>query len=152
MHRSKTTVLSATLIAAGCNATMSGDAASGNLRDDTAALDGDHPAVLVNPTAESRAELERVVSDMLFGADVTLADDALTETSVLIVERRKVRSMENPPLSGRDLGSPERFRLYTTGTQCVLVHESDHARYELLDVECAPEGESGKQGDSRPDS
>ncbi|MGH7130068.1 MAG: hypothetical protein ACREIV_15965, partial [Planctomycetaceae bacterium] len=103
------------------------------------ALEGDRPALLVNPDAATRAAVERVVSDMLFGADVTLADDALTETSVLIIERKRIQSLDSPPLSGRDLGAPERFRLYTTGTQCVLVHESDHARYELLDVECVPE-------------
>lgn len=100
---------------------------------------GDQPAVIVNPTAESRAELQHVVSDMLFGADVLLADEALTETSVLIIERQRIRSLQNPPLSGRDLGRPERFQLFTTGTGCVLVHESNHARYELAEVECVPE-------------
>lgn len=100
---------------------------------------GEQPAVLVNPTAESRAELQLAVSKMLAGADVLLADDALMETSVLLVERQRIRSLENPPLSGRDLGHPERFQLFTTGTACVLVHESDHARYELAEVQCEVE-------------
>jgi hypothetical protein len=99
----------------------------------------DRPALIVNPTAQSRAELRRVVSDMLHGADVSLADDALTTSSVLIVEHSRSRSLDNPPLSGRDLGQPARFQLVTTGTQCVLVHESDQARYELLEAECVAE-------------
>lgn len=99
----------------------------------------DRPARVVNPTAESRAELQRVVSDMLYGADVALADDALTTSSVLIVERRRHRSLESPPLSGRDLGHPERFQLVTTGKDCVLIHENDRARRELLDTECVAE-------------
>jgi hypothetical protein len=99
----------------------------------------DRPALIVNPTAQGRAELRRAVSDMLHGADVSLADDALTTSSVLIVERSHSRSLDNPPLSGRDLGQPERFQLVTAGTQCVLVHESDQARYELLEAECVAE-------------
>jgi hypothetical protein len=99
----------------------------------------DRPARIVNPTPESRAELERVVSDMLFGADVTLAEDALATSSVLIVERSRPRSLDNPPLSGRDLGQPEHFQLVTTGKQCVLIHESDRARHELLETECMAE-------------
>jgi hypothetical protein len=99
----------------------------------------DRPARIVNPTTESRAELKRVVSDMLFGADVALADDALTTSSVLIVERRRSRSLESPPLSGRDLGQPERFQLVRTGEQCLLIHGSDQARYQLLETECVAE-------------
>lgn len=131
-------ILGAALLVASCKATppYSDPPAPPS---DPPSVNGDRPAVIVNPTADSRAELKRVVSDMLFGADVMLADDALTETSVLIIERKKIQSLENPPLSGRDLGSPERFRLFTTGTQCMLVHETDHARYELLDTECVPE-------------
>lgn len=100
---------------------------------------GEQPAVIVNASAESRAELHRVVSDMLVGADVTLADDALTETSVLTVERKQIKSLQNPPLSGRDLGRPERFQLLTTGTACILIHETGHARYELTETDCVPE-------------
>jgi hypothetical protein len=99
----------------------------------------ERPARVVNPTLESRAELQRVVSDMLFGADVALADDALTTSSVLIVERRRNRSLESPPLSGRDFGQPARFQLVMTGRQCVLIHENDQTRYELLETECAAE-------------
>jgi len=99
----------------------------------------DRPARIVNPTGESRAELRRVVSDMLFGADVALADDALTTSSVLIVERSRVRSLASPPLSGRDLGQPERFQLVKSGERCLLIHGKDQARYELLETECVAE-------------
>lgn len=102
-------------------------------------LPGDRPAVIVNPTPASHAELERVVSDMLFGAEVTLSKDALTESSVLVVERSRIRRLDMPPLTGRDLGGPERFRLFATASGCVLVHESNHARYELPETDCAPE-------------
>ena len=99
----------------------------------------DRPARIVDPSDRSRAELQQVVSGALNGADVLLADDALTESSVLIIERRKTGSLDNPPLSGRDLGTPERFRLVTSGAACVLIHEKDSARYALRETECAAE-------------
>ena len=103
------------------------------------AVHDERPARIVDPTDESRAELNRVVSDMLFGAEVMLAKDALTESSVLVVERNRVRSLDSPPLSGRDLGRPERFQLVTTNNRCVLIHEKSEARYELRETKCAPE-------------
>jgi hypothetical protein len=103
------------------------------------AVHDERPARIVEPTEQSRAELKRAVSDLLHGADVMLADDALTESSVLIVERNRIRSLDNRPLSGRDLGRPERFQLVTTGDHCVLVHENDDERYELSGTDCVPE-------------
>lgn len=102
-------------------------------------LQGNVPAVIVNPTAESRVELQQAVSKMLSGADVMLAEDALTKSSILIIERQHHRSLDNPPLSGRDLGTPERFHLLLTGTGCVLVHESDQSMVPLPETDCVPE-------------
>ena len=52
----------------------------------------DVPAVLTSPTAESHAELVRVVSEAMNGAPVTIADNALTADDALIIERAS-----NPP-------------------------------------------------------
>ena len=103
------------------------------------AVHEDRPARIVDPSDASRAELQQVVSGALNGADVLLAEDALTGSSVLIIERRKTGSLDNPPLSGRDLGRPERFRLVTSGAECVLIHEKDSARYALHETDCAAE-------------
>lgn len=100
----------------------------------------DQPARIVEPDDASRAELERAVSEALRVDEVMLADDALTGTSVLVVERSKLRSVEgSPPLSGRDLGTPERFRLLTDGERCVLVHDGSGRRFELAATRCATE-------------
>lgn len=106
---------------------------------DESALQGSVPAIIVNPTATSRAELQRAVSEMLSGTKVLLADDALTNSSVLTIEHRRIGSLDQPPLSGRDLGAPQRFHLLLTGTGCVLVHESDHAAMPLPKTHCVPE-------------
>ena len=113
-----------TLLAAGC---VSGP------------LPAEQPARVADSSDASRAELQRVVSHALDRDEVLLADDALTTSSVLLVERRKPRAIGNPPLSGRDLGTPERFRLLKVGDRCVLVHEGSARRFELAETHCIPE-------------
>jgi hypothetical protein len=98
----------------------------------------DVPAVLTNPTAESRAELVRRVSGALHGAPITIADDALTRDSALIIERTPPRTADGVPLSGRETGRPERFRLVKNGSRCVLVHERTGKRWTLKAATCSP--------------
>jgi hypothetical protein len=96
----------------------------------------DQPAVLTGPTAESRAELARVVSRALHRPSVTLADDALTADGTLVVERTVRRDAEGRPLTGRDTGRPEQFRLVRNGSRCVLVHERSGRRFTLKSASC----------------
>jgi hypothetical protein len=99
----------------------------------------DAPARIVNPTSESRAALEAAVREALQGAPVTLADDALTHESVLVLERTPARGPDGLPLSGRETRPPERFRLVKRGPECLLVHEGDGRLFPLPAVECEPE-------------
>jgi hypothetical protein len=103
----------------------------------------DLPAVLTNPTPQSHAELVRLVSGALDGAPVTIADDALTRDSLLIIERARPRDAEGRPLVGRETGRPERFRLVKNGARCVLVHEGTSERWVLAAATCEPERPSG---------
>lgn len=68
-----------------------------------------------------------MVSAALDGAPVTLADDALTRDSVLIIEKAH---------TGRDLDRPEHFRLVKAGTHCVLLHERKSQRWTLVSTTC----------------
>ena len=106
----------------------------------------DLPALLTNPTAESRAELVRAVSGALHGAPITLADDALTRDSTLIIERTRPRTANGVPLSGRETGRPEHFRLVKNGTRCVLVHEDTGKRRTLKAATCSPVPSPGPTG------
>jgi hypothetical protein len=98
----------------------------------------DVPAVLTSPTAESRAELVRTVSGALHGAPITIADAALTRDSTLIIERAQPRTADGVPLSGRETGRPEHFRLVKNGSRCVLVHERTGKRWTLKAATCSP--------------
>jgi hypothetical protein len=98
------------------------------------------PATLSSPSAQTRAELRRVVSDALNGTPVTLADDALTQDSVLIMEHIRPRDAAGLPLNGRELGKPERFRLIKHGSHCILIHERTGKRWRLGSATCIPAG------------
>ena len=97
----------------------------------------DVPALIAEPSAASRAELLRVVTEAANGARVTLADDAFTRESTLIVERREPLDAQGRPLSGRLLEMPQRFRLVLRDGKCVLVRESDERSWLLNDTRCA---------------
>jgi len=96
----------------------------------------DAPALIVQPTAASRAELKQVVATALNRTDVTLADDALTRESVLLIERAPARDAADQRLSGRDLEKPETFRLVTHDGRCTLIHQASGKRYELPQTTC----------------
>ena len=86
-------------------------------------------AVIDKPTEKSRAELAQAVSSLLNGAPVRLADDALTQDSVLIIQKAR---------TGRDLDKPEHFRLVRAANQCTLVRERTGERVTLAATSCRP--------------
>ncbi len=98
----------------------------------------DLPALITHPTPEGRAELVRVLSRALNGAPVTIADDALTKDSTLIIERTLRRDAQGRPLDGRETGRPERFQLVRNGSRCLLLQESTGRRWRLAASTCAP--------------
>jgi len=101
----------------------------------------DVPALIVDPSPESRVEILRTVHTALNASNVTIAADALTHESVLVIERKPARDARGRRLSGRDFGKPERFHLVKRGSRCALIHARTGVRYELEDVECVPRPE-----------
>lgn len=97
------------------------------------------PAIIVAPTTESRTELHKATTEALGRTDVTLADDALTQSSFLLIERTPARDPSGQRLSGRDFDKPETFRLVTDGQRCTLVHERTSQRFALKHAQCRAE-------------
>ena len=87
----------------------------------------DVAARITNPTGHSRAALQNTVNDVLI-TDVALADDALTDSSVLIIEQHPPRSMQSPPSQGRNMDTPIQFRLVLNGSDCILIDQRDDTR------------------------
>lgn len=96
------------------------------------------PAVIIEPDEASRQALQHAVNEAL-GTDVMLAPSALTDTSVLYIERRMLESMDGLPLEGRRMDAPIRLTLVTDGSKCVLIDMRDESRHVLADTECVAE-------------
>lgn len=96
----------------------------------------EQPALIELPTPESKAELTRVLGEAFPGRSVTIADDALTRDSVLLIERRAIKGLEGSPASGRSLEMPEVFRLVLRDRRCELIRSSDQRRWALSETSC----------------
>ena len=104
----------------------------------TVDTNNDRPARIVNPDAGSRAALQAAVNEAL-GRQVMLADTALTESSLLLIERWPTGTMDNPVPQGRILEKPIQFRLVINNSDCVLIDQRDNARYVLENTSCEAE-------------
>jgi hypothetical protein len=98
----------------------------------------ERPARMVDADDASRAALGRAV-DTLMGTHVTLAPDALVDSSYLTLETLPKPSMENPVPLGRDLSGPIRLRLLTDGTDCLLLDTRTDARQRVDGIRCEAE-------------
>ena len=99
----------------------------------------DVAALRATADARSKLEIENVLSSALGGVDITIADDALTLESTLIMERGMHRSVDRAPALGRDLGRPNHFQLVLDARQCFLVHQETGLRWMLSQTECVAE-------------
>ncbi|MBN1377726.1 MAG: hypothetical protein JXA04_00665 [Gammaproteobacteria bacterium] len=97
------------------------------------------PARIIEPTIESRADLHLTVANALHNSAITLADDALTRSSVLIIERKLQRDADNNRIMGRDFGTPEQFHLVLINDQCVLIQKSTGNQFVLSKTHCVAE-------------
>ena len=102
-------------------------------------VDADVPALITDPDDASRAALQAAVAASFGGLDVLLADDALTTTSVLMIERSPRRSLNNNQAMGRVIEQPLRFQLVKNGVDCTLIDLRDDSRHVLADTSCVPE-------------
>jgi len=96
----------------------------------------DGPAVLTEATTETHAELVKIVSAALNVPTVTLAADALTNDSELIIERATARDAGGRRLQGRELSQPEHFQLISTRGRCVLMHMRTKTEHPLSTAKC----------------
>jgi hypothetical protein len=101
--------------------------------------DTDIPAVIKDPDDHSRADVKAALAASFGGRDVVIADDALTQSSLLMIERGPHRTINNPSPDGRIIAEPFRFRLVRNGEECVLIDLRDDSRHVLANTDCIPE-------------
>ena len=95
----------------------------------------DISALIVEPTANSSAELLGVVSAALDHAQITLADDALVYASQLIITRKQHKNIQNGVL-GRSYELPEHFDLVLNQGRCMLIRQKTGKRWQLKQTRC----------------
>jgi len=122
-HRIATTALASLLVAAGCQ---------------TVEMGGGQAARIIDADDASRTDLREAVN-MAFGTNVTIADHALTNSSVLTIERGPRPSMENPNPVGRNMEKPVQLRLVIDEADCILIDPRNNARYTLSNTSCEAE-------------
>ncbi|MDE0193479.1 MAG: hypothetical protein OXQ90_19155 [Gammaproteobacteria bacterium] len=119
-------VIPASLVAAACQSVGSDEPA-------------DVAALRVEPTPASTTEIGDVIEKALPGRRILLASDALTESSLLVIERRRHERLEGVLSSGAADEAPHRFRLVVDGQQCELVHLNTGKRHALRRTRCRAE-------------
>lgn len=94
------------------------------------------PAVLIESDELARQEIQQHMEDVL-GGSVLLAEDVLSRSSEIVVERRAQSDPLGNRLPGRILTEPDRFRLTINQEgQCILVHENSGRHWLLQESRC----------------
>jgi hypothetical protein len=101
------------------------------------------PAVLTNPSAEVRLEISQAIIAMTDFSSVTLADQDLTQSSELVVERKHQKTANGDLIQGRDVELPHRFQLVLQSGQCWLLHQATDQRLRLKKAQCRVDGKVG---------
>lgn len=99
----------------------------------------DVPAVITEPDDASRAALRNTLAEIYDDRRITIADDALTTTSLLILEIGPPRTGAATDVGDRQTERPLRIRLVRNGDDCVLIDLRDDSRHALADTNCVPE-------------
>ena len=123
MNKSCNLFLGGLLVLAGCQ---------------TMATGNDVAARITNPTAASRAALQSAVNDALH-TEVLLADDALTSSSILTIERNPPKTLQGQLATGRNMDPPIRFDLVLNDSKCILIDMRDDSRHTLENTTCVAE-------------
>ena len=97
------------------------------------------PALITKPTQASRAALRSTLSELFAGLEVTVADDALTRSSLLGLQQNPQQKLDSQPALGQVVTDPFRFRLIKIEDGCYLVDPRDGKPHLLANTTCIAE-------------
>lgn len=102
-------------------------------------LSAQEAALLVINTEQNDIKLvQNAISKMLNGSDITLADNAFTIQSEVIIERRRNPAAGTSKSLGRDYSKPDHFKLWISKDSCLLEHVETGETEHLDAVQCVP--------------
>ncbi len=95
-------------------------------------------AVLIHPSKQVHSQITEVITGLLNGLPVTLAQSAFTTEPRVLVERQQHVDSKGLPLQGRSLDIPQAFTLVKRGDACFIKHEKSGESVLLKGVNCRP--------------
>ena len=97
----------------------------------------DVPALMDSPTPASHGELVAIISKVLGQTPVMISHDALTRTSLLIIEQKRIQQLKSEQDGRQVFEARAQFRLVVNHSQCVLIYMRDNSRFELNEASCS---------------
>lgn len=96
------------------------------------------PAVVTSITPASKAQLQQAIKSLLY-RDITIADNAFSQTSDILIERAVIKDERGLPIMGRNLGQALKLSLMTDGKNCFLQSsETGTEKVAVSAIGCKP--------------
>ena len=95
-----------------------------------------HEAVTKSISVSQKQAIESKISNWFGGLNITIADDAFSQTASITIERKAKDDSRGLPIDGRHDNPVYGFTLLSDGEQCVLRNDQNGELTVLENVTC----------------
>ena len=95
-----------------------------------------HEAITKSISVSQKQTIESKISNWFGGLNITIADDAFSQTASITIERKAKDDSRGLPIDGRHDNPVYGFTLLSDGEQCVLRNDQNGELTELENVTC----------------
>jgi len=95
-----------------------------------------HEAVTKSISVSQKQAIESKISNWFGGLNITIADDAFSQTASITIERKAKDDSRGLPIDGRHDNPVYSFTLLSDGEQCVLRNDQSGELTKLENVTC----------------
>ena len=95
-----------------------------------------HEAVTQSISVSQKQAIESTISKWFGGLNITIAEDAFSQTASITIERKAKVDSRGLPIDGRHDNPIYSFTLLSDGEQCVLRNDKSGELAELENVTC----------------
>ena len=95
-----------------------------------------HEAITKSISVSQKQTIESKISNWFDGVNITIADDAFSQTASITIERKAKVDSRGLPIDGRHDNPVYSFTLLSDGEQCVLRNDQSGELTKLENVTC----------------
>lgn len=95
-----------------------------------------HEAITKSISVSQKQAIESKISNWFGGLNITIADDAFSQTASITIERKAKVDSRGLPIDGRHDNPVYGFTLLSDGEQCVLRNDQSGELTKLENVTC----------------